>query len=503
MSDTSLTNEQIAAAFQQRIGAGQVQHRLFERTARAGDASIYRLLPRVVVSPRNAEDVWAILDYCREAGLYLTFRAAGTSLSGQAVTDGVLVDVAAHWKGLRILDGGRRVAVEPGVVGAHVNAFLAPHRAKIGPDPASINACMMGGIAANNASGMCCGVQYNSYHTLASMKLMLANGWSVDTAEPGAAARFAREQPEITAGLATLRDEICKRADIVETLRRKFSIKNTCGYSMNAFVDYTEPLDILAHLLIGSEGTLGFISEITLNTLPDKPLKATALVFFRSLIEAGASIKPLADSGAAVLEIMDRAAMKSVADEMNYPFELQGNCAALLIEFQEDDETGLKQRLDTAHGILGRYELLAPVDFTRDPALQAAFWHMRKGLFPSVGAMREMGTAVIIEDVCVQPADLANLIQDLQQMFGRHGFDDAIIFGHAKDGNVHFVICTDFSQEEQTRRYAGLMDELTSTVSGKYGGSLKAEHGTGRNIAPFVEQEWGPEIYEMMWRVKR
>jgi D-lactate dehydrogenase len=544
-----LTNEQIAASLAGLIGPEQVLSKLIERTMKAGDASIYRLVPRVVVLPRDTSDVKAILSYCRENNLYLTFRAAGTSLSGQAVTDGILVDISRGWKGLRIEEGAGRVAVEPGVIAAHVNAFLAPHKAKIGPDPASIGACMMGGVAANNASGMCCGVQFNSYHTMHSMKLVLTDGLELDTAMPDADERLRNERPEIYDGLIRIRDRMRSDSELADRVRRKFSVKNTCGYSMNAFVDFERPVDILAHLLIGSEGTLGYIAEITLNTLPDLPVKATSLVYFADLVDAGRAIKPLADAGAAVLEIMDRASMASVEDEMDYPFTLAakavsevsspaefaeakadarlrgeardtaaaadavppeqvkpvvaGNCAALLIEFQEDSEDAVQKRLADAARILEQFKLLAPVSFTRDPAKQADFWHMRKGLFPSVGAMREIGTAVIIEDVCVQPKFLADAIQDIQTLFVKYEFPDAIIFGHAKDGNIHFVICTDFADPAQVTRYAGLMDELTAVIVKRYDGSLKAEHGTGRNIAPFVEREWGKHIYDLMWEVKR
>lgn len=503
MTTATLTNEEIVNGFTERIGKEQVLSKLIERVLKAGDASIYRLVPRVVVQPRDVNDIQSVLQYCRDEGLYLTFRAAGTSLSGQAVTDGVLVDVAHHWKQIRIRDDGKSVTVQPGVIGAHVNAFLAPHRAKIGPDPASIGACMMGGIAANNASGMCCGVQFNSYHTMAALKMVLADGFYLDTEEPGAAERLQRERPHIHDGLLAIRRKLMSNPGLVERVRRKYAVKNTCGYSMNAFVDFEQPLDILAHILIGSEGTLGFIADITLKTLPDQPFKATALVYFKELAHAGESIFPLGDAGAAVLEIMDRASMLSVADEMNYTFEVAGNCAALLIEFQEGTAEALDTRLASANQILQRWPLLRPISFTRDPVVQADYWHMRKGLFPSVGAMREMGTAVIIEDICVHPSRLAECIIDLQALFRRHDLDEAIIFGHAKDGNLHFVICNDFSLPDQVVRYSAMMDDLTQLIVTKYDGSLKAEHGTGRNIAPFVELEWGAEMYSLMHEVKQ
>lgn len=502
-SGSGLSNDTIIRELQNRLGEAQVVSKRVELEARAGDASIYRMVPRVVVSPRNADDVRSILGYCREAGLPMTFRTAGTSLSGQAVTDGVLVDVAKHWKGIRVLDRGVRVAVEPGVIGVHVNAHLAKYGRKMGPDPASINSATMGGIAANNASGMCSGVSENTYSTMAGMKLMLADGFFVDTADADADEKLRRERPQIYDGLLGIRDRIRGDREIAVRIRRKYEIKNTCGYGMNAFMDFDRPVDILAHLMIGSEGTLGFIAEVTLDTLVDKPLKAATLVYFKSLVDAGAAIAPLVDAGAAVLEVMDRAAMRCVADQMNFGFEIEGNCAALLVEFQEMDEAALEKGLAAAGEILKRWPLFEPVRFARDAETHTRLWNMRKGLFPSVCSMRPPGTAVIIEDVCVRPAQLAECIQDLQSLFAKHGFPDTITFGHAKNGNLHFVICTDFASPEQLKNYSALMGGVAELIAGKYDASVKAEHGTGRNVAPFVGLEWGTAIYELMWEVKR
>ena len=500
---SSKENEQIVCDLQSILGKDKVLYRRIELEARAGDASIYRLVPRVVVLPSNEDDVVALLDYCRKTRLYVTFRAAGTSLSGQAVTDGILADVATHWKGVRVLENGEKVAVQPGVIGARVNEILLPYRRKIGPDPASINACMVGGIAANNASGMCCNVAQNSYHTMASMKFVLADGFRLDTALPEADDRLAQDRPTIYEGLLALRKEITSSPELSQRIKTKFSIKNTCGYSLNAFVDFERPVDILSHLLIGSEGTLGFISEITYNTVREYPAKATALVYFAHFVDAHRSVKPLADAGAAVLEIMDSAAMRSVEQDMDYGFDVAPEMGALLVEFQEDDEAILRERMAKAHEILGRYSLLKPVEFTTSPEQRERFWKMRKGLFPSVGAMRQQGTAVIIEDVCVRPEQLADCALDLQQLFQKHEFPDSIIFGHAKAGNLHFVICTDFTNDKQKAHYAALMEDVVKLIVNKYDGSLKGEHGTGRNMAPFVELEWGKELYDLMWRVKK
>ncbi len=134
----------------------------------ASDASFYRLMPQAVVLADGVAEIRALFGCSHRRRIPLTFRAAGTSLSGQAQSDGILVEVARHWRGVAVEDGGRRVRVKPGTIAARVNLALAPYGRKIGPDPASISACTVGGIVANNSSGMCCGVEQNAYHTLRS-----------------------------------------------------------------------------------------------------------------------------------------------------------------------------------------------------------------------------------------------------------------------------------------------------------------------------------------------
>jgi len=164
----------------------RVLTRPIELVAFAADASFYRLVPQAVVLSQSVREIQELFRFSREVRIPLTFRAAGTSLSGQALTDGILVEVARYWRRVQVEDGGKKVRVQPGVIGGYVNLVLRPYRAKLGPDPASINACMMGGILANNSSGMCCGVTQNAYHTLDSLKFVLPSGTSIDTADPNA-----------------------------------------------------------------------------------------------------------------------------------------------------------------------------------------------------------------------------------------------------------------------------------------------------------------------------
>jgi D-lactate dehydrogenase len=480
----------------------RVLYRPIDRLGRSVDASIYRLVPEAVVRPRDLAEVREILAYARRNRRHLTFRAAGTSLSGQAVTDDLLVEIAPFWRGVRVLDGGRRVWVQPGVVGGHVNRLLAPLGWRLGPDPASIDAAMVGGIVNNNSSGMCCGVAQNSYHTLESLTVMLADGTLVDTSRPDEDERLRGARPDLWAGLLALRDEVRSDTALADRIRRKFSRKNTTGYSLNAFLDHDRPVDILARLIVGSEGTLAFLADVTYRTVPDPPARATALVPFAELEEAGAAVFPLAEAGAAALEILDAASLRSIAAEQPHGFAVTPRTAALLAEFRTEDEESLRDAVLKAGGVFSGYRLLEPPRFTSDPLARAHLWKLRKGLFASTGALRPRGTSVLTEDVAVPVERLAEAIGDFQDLFAREGVPDTVIFGHAKDGNLHFVLAEDLRSAEAVERFGAFMQGLVDIVAGKYDGAIKAEHGSGRNMAPFVKQEWGARAYEVMHRVK-
>jgi D-lactate dehydrogenase len=492
----------LAADLGRILSPDRVLSRPIDRLARSVDASIYRLIPEVVVRPRDVDEVRALLAFARAHRRHLTFRTAGTSLSGQALSDDILVELAPLWRESRILDGGRRVWTQPGVIGGYINLRLAGLGYRLGPDPASIDAAMMGGIVANNSSGMCCGVVQNSYHTMESAVVVLADGAVVDTSRPGADERLAADRPALHAALLALRDEVRADASLAGRIRDRFARKNTTGYSLQAFLDHDGPAEILARLMVGSQGTLGFLAEMTLRTVPDPPARAAALLFFHDLRDAGAAVAPLTSAGAAALEIMDAASLRSQASERTYAFPIGDRTAALLVEFREADDAVLEAAVARASSALGTVRLLAPARFTRDRVEREQHWRLRKGLFPSVGGMRPSGTAVVIEDVVFPVPRLADAIADLHALFDRHGFSDAIVFGHARDGNLHFVFARDFADPATVESYAAFMRGLVDLVVGKYDGALKAEHGSGRNMAPFVRDEWGDRAYAVMRRVK-
>jgi D-lactate dehydrogenase len=498
--------------FRDRISGFIPAHRIFtdllRRIAYGTDASFYRLVPEIVVWVEGADDVSRLLVIADAMGLAVVFRAAGTSLSGQAITDSILVVTSRDWQGMALSDDHDRVTLAPSVVGAQANAYLLPYGKKIGPDPASIATAMIGGIAANNASGMCCGVADNSYKTLHSLKVILQDGTRLDTADPESIARFRQTHGALLGRLGDLGAQTRANAPLRERIAHKFKIKNTTGYSLNALIDYTDPIDILAHLMIGSEGTLGFLEEITYRTVTEYPHKASALMLFGTIRDACDAVIVMKQRCAEVVdaaEIMDRAALRSVEDQEGMPTVLRtlpDDAAAVLVETSAPVPESLHARIEQITAELEGFEPIEPIVFTDDRQEYGRYWQIRKGLFPAVGAVREVGTTVIIEDVAYPIAHLADATLELQRLFVKYGYDEAIIFGHALEGNLHFVFTQAFDDPAEVDRYARFMDEVAHQVTATYGGSLKAEHGTGRNMAPFVEMEWGAEAYALMQEIK-
>ncbi|HVS97498.1 MAG TPA: FAD-binding and (Fe-S)-binding domain-containing protein [Puia sp.] len=488
------------------LPAERIKTRYIDLVTYGSDAGFYYLLPKAVVQPVSEAEVAALFGFSHRSRIPLVFRAGGTSLSGQSITDGILVEIGRHWRKIAVMEEGGAVAVGPGITGAMVNAYLKSYGRKIGPDPSSIASALMGGILSNNSSGMCCSVANNSYHTTRSVRFILPDGKLFDTSVAGEHDRFEKECPGVFAELRALRELVLGDASLREKIRDKYRMKNTVGYSLNAFVDYAHPLDILAHLLIGAEGTLGFIAGAVLETLPQYRCRSTALIYFPDLHAACAAIGLLRETGAEAVELMDRSSLRAIEHIPGVPAvigSLPAAAAALLVEYQDDSETGLASKIDAFTARSAGLSLLQKPEFTEDLHEQELLWKVRKGLFPSVGAVRKSGTTVILEDIAFPVDRLGDALTDLRVLFDRHGYGDAIVFGHAKDGNIHFVITQSFLTEPDVRRYDRFIRDLVMLVVDRYAGALKAEHGTGRNMAPFVETEWGGAAYAIMARLKR
>jgi D-lactate dehydrogenase len=484
------------------LGAERVLHRAIDLVRYASDASPYRLIPAVVVMAHDAGDVGKTIAYARERGLAVNFRGGGTSLNGQAQTDAIMIDVRRWFSRVRVEDGGARVRLSGGTLLGLANKLLARHGFKLGPDPASKDIATIGGVIANNSGGMRCGVAWDSYSTVESLKLVLASGTVIDTAAPDAEQRFAAAEPELARGLLALREELLADEELAARVRRKYEIKNVTGYRLCALLDADTPLQIFRRLVVGSEGTLAFIAEAVMRTRPEPARTALAWVHFANIDAAADAVPALVAAGARATELMVAPALIAAAWNMpgcpEYWRELPFDSAALIVEFGADDESGL----DAAADVLAAHELIRPLEFTRAHEEIELTWTVREGLFGLVGRLRLPGSALIIEDVCVRPERIAECARDLQELLGKHEFLVGVA-GHASAGNLHFQLTPDFAKPEDIERYEQFMEELVELIVEKYDGSLKAEHGTGLNMAPYVEREWGRKATEMMWRIKQ
>ena len=476
----------------------------------SGDASSYRLIPAVVVFINSEDEVRAVMAAARAESLPLTFRAAGTSLSGQAVTDGVLAVLGDGWRALRVHPGAQQITLGPAIIVAEANAALKRHNRKIGPDPASQATCKIGGVVSNNSSGMCCGVAQNTYHTMARLRILLTDGTVLDSGDAQSCEAFRVSHASLLGALDALHAEVMNDAELLELIRRKYRIKNTVGYSLNALVDYHDPLEILVHLMVGSEGTLGFVSEITYNTVPEHPWRSTALVPFPDPHSAARAIIRLSNNGVQVTtgvtaaEYIERRALATV--EHLAPMAallpwLTADSPAVLIDVTAPSDGELEREVAATIEHL-RAEGATHINFSTDALRSAALWDIRKGFFASSGAMRPPGTSLLTEDVAAPIDRLADFVIDMRTLLDDHGYEDAVIFGHALAGNLHFQMSDDFGSPDAAQRFDRFSHALSQLVSVRYGGSLKAEHGTGRAIAAFVEAEWGAKAYELMHRIK-
>jgi D-lactate dehydrogenase len=488
------------------IGEDQVLYRVSDLVRYASDASPYRYVPQVVVQPRTVEDVRAILGYCAGTGRHATFRAGGTSLNGQSQSDDVLIDVRRHWAGLVAEDGGARLRARPGAILGHANAVLRRAGRRLGPDPASADVATIGGVIACNAGGMRCTLERNAYHTVSSLTFVLASGTVIDTAAPGAEAAFAAAEPELAAGLLQLRSELLANEQLAQRVRHKYAIRNTNGYALSALLDGDTPLGIFRRLLIGSEGTLAFVAEAVIDTLPAPAVTTVTWIPLPSIGEAAALVPGLVALGAEAVELMVAPALAAAAQAFPgtpaYWRDLDPAAAALLVEFGADSPAALEVAEARVAGLVAGANLLHPLEFTRDEDLIELYWRVREGLLGIVGQMRPEGTALIIEDVCVPPDRIAEGARDLQDLLAKHNFLPGVA-GHAAHGNLHFTLTPRLADPGDRDRYAAFMADLVTLVTGKYDGSLKAEHGTGINMAPFVRREWGEKATGMMWRIKQ
>lgn len=467
------------------------------------DASCYRYIPKLVLKPNNEEEVQRIILLSKEFGIPVTFRGAGTSLSGQACTDSVLVVCMNKWQKIQAHEDS--IWCDCGVIASQANEALKNFGKKIGPDPATINNASIGGIFSNNSSGMCCGVRQNSYQTIKSVRVILSDGFILDTSDPKSLEEFADSHPALIGELLSLRREILEDKELCKEIERKFRIKNTTGYALNTFVDFSSIKELLNHIFIGAEGTLGFVSRVEYYTVEDFKFKACALLFYEDLTLASKAIEILSknDDRVSAAEIMDYACLRSVAPIQGMPEilkELKEGTCCILVQLESNQKEVLEDNISFITKELEGVSTLFGVNFSFDEQEQATWWKIRKGLLPISASNKRPRSTVITEDICFEIHNFAKGIEGITKLFKLYNFE-GIIFGHALSGNVHFIITPLLDDELERENFAKFMDSMVNLVL-DLKGSTKAEHGTGRMMAPFVELEWGKKAYKINERIK-
>ena len=465
------------------------------------DASFYRQIPKVVIRSDGEEEISRIL-----------------------------IVAGKHWEKYEIGEGQDTIKLQPGIVGARVNDILKPYGRVFPPDPASIGSAMVGGIVINNASGMNCGVHANSDRMMVSARIILTDGTVLDTGSKESREAFRKSHPEFLKKIEDLRDKVRADKELADRISKKYSIKNVTGLNLRPLIAYDDPFDIIAHSMVGSEGTLAFLSEVTMKTLYDYKFKASAMVYFLTMkesCEAVVAMKKL-KAGEEDLkmsaenlmvksaEMLDYMSLNSVDDPVFLQYKkdvdagkIEGvqpgdyhNLTAILTETKGVTHEQLLEKIEKIKECLGQFRLYIPAEFTEDPAVFGKYWAIRSGIFPSVGGTRPVGTSCLIEDVAFPIESLPEATVKLQKLIADHGYNDACIYGHAFEGNYHFILNQSFADEHEVARYAEMMRDVAKLVVEGYDGSLKAEHGTGRNMAPFVKYEWGEKAYEIMKELK-
>lgn len=471
------------------------------RLVYATDASLYRYMPEAVAKPTSNQEIIELIYYANQTSKSLTFRAGGTSLAGQTLTNSIAVDVSKNWKQLEVLESGNVIRAGISVIGGKLNQVLMPFNKKFGPDPASINSAMIGGILANNSGGLSCGTANNPYSSLIGMTFILANGIEINSLDANSDHLLKETSPNIYEKILSLKEYILNDSALVQKIKRKYELKNTIGYSLNSFLDFEKPIDIITHLLIGSEGTLAFISEATFRTVPLNKFKQTYFFSFSSTTDLCNAIAILKENGASALEFMDSMSLESVQDKIKniFNFNLKDKFA-LIAEFGFDIESERTEFKQNEQTLLNQFKY-DNIHSSQDTQEQYKIWAIRKGLLASIGGQRKPNTSFIIEDVAVRLKDLSSALLDIREIINKNEFTTGI-YGHGIDGNIHFTISENFDSENELTRLEYFFEEITDLIVHKYDGSLKAEHGTGRNMSPFVEKEWGSELYNIMHQIK-
>lgn len=487
------------------------------RTIFATDASVYRTLPTAVAYPKTIQDIKLLIGFARDHNTSLIPRTAGTSLAGQVVGEGIIVDVSKYFTKIGKLDEATRtINVQPGVIRDDLNRFLAPYGLFFGPNTSTSNRCMIGGMVGNNSSGST-SIKYGvTRDKILQLKTILSDGQEVVFSD------ISKMEFQEKLKLDSLEGEIYRALhkelapeEVQEQIKRNFPKpeihRRSTGYAIDSLIDSevfssesTEPIN-LSKLLTGSEGTLAFTTEITLQ-LDKLPPKNGAMVaaHFDSLEKCLRAVVPSMQHSLYTCEMMDRVILDCTKNSIKYRenrFFIEGDPAAILmLEMRADNEDELADQTAELLRTLEACGLSYAVPVLKGDAIDMALELRKAGLGLLGNMVGDKKSVACIEDTAVAVEDLADYIDEFTNLMAKYK-QNAVYYAHAGAGELHLRPILNLKDADDVVLFRKITEDVASLVK-KYGGSMSGEHGDGRLRAEFIEKMIGTENYQILKRVK-
>ena len=472
------------------------------RTVYSTDASIYEVKPAGIIFPSGLEDARTVVEYAREHSVSITPRGAGSSLTGNAIGEGIILDCERYMDSVLSVDPEEQtVTVEPGVVLDQLNDRLAEKGLYFPPDPSTSSSCTIGGMVANDAAGAHSVRHGTTRDNVRSVKCVLADG---------TVATFDRLEGNQLEQVCSREDRFGKLARTVRSIGQEHAIeidkqypdveRNSSGYDLEESVAADGSWLDLSKLIVGSEGTLGIITEVTLNLSELPETQAGALVFYEDVIAAAAAVESTLHADPSAVELVDADVLGYARDAWGFDRVPSDAGAALLVEV-EGDAADINDRIDEA---IHAAKTDATVDVERASTAEEheTLWTIRKASNPLLNRRPGDKQALsFIEDAAIPPEQLPDYLERIRDILLEYELN-ASVFGHAGQGVLHVKPFLDLKTEQDRERLDAVSEEIHEVVL-EVGGCVSGEHGDGRLRSEYLEKMYGETLYEAFQEVKR
>lgn len=494
--DNSFNPEKIFPEIKALI-KGDVLYDELSRTIYSSAACLFQIKPLGIVLPKDKDDVVQVVKYAHKNKIPLIPRGGGTSRAGNELGEGIILDFSRYMNAMVDESAAERWArVQPGMTQGGLNDLLKRHKLHFPIDPSTKEHCTFGGMIANNSSGPHAIKYGDTRDNVLSLEIVLPDG-EVITTGPVPGGKTPEKAGAIYQGVA----DVLKRYEKALEEEKPFTIKNSSGYGLWRILK-DGGMD-LTPLLVGSEGTLGIITEakVKLWPLPEKTLGG--LVYFDSLEKVGKAVQKILELKPTMLEIIERRILDLARQQKAElrPYLPEGVEAMLFIEFEEKDEEALRGKFARVEAAMKAENLALDMKVARDKKDMAMLGKVRQISGPILNKSKGPKRPVaFVEDAAVHPTRLPQYIEGLREIFGRHGVE-AGIYGHAGDGNMHLMVFLDLRQEEEVRKMLAIADEAYGLVL-SLKGTISGEHGDGRLRTHYTKRQY-PKLYTAFEEIKK